>query len=121
MKRTTKIWGTVLLILIAALGIICLISPASDKQVPFDQRAWMRDIRRYNMSDSLVVKLNREKPSFEETLDMLGNDFNGVHHPGDTSLTYILKSEPLSVAFYSLEIRFNEDGSFRSAGVLYSD
>ena len=71
------------------------------------------------MSDSLVVKLNREKPSFEETLDMLGNDFN--HHPGDTSLTYILKSEPLSVAFYSLEIRFNEDGSFRSAGVHYSD
>ena len=73
------------------------------------------------MSDSLVVKLNREKQSFEETLDMLGNDFNGVHHPGDTSLTYILKSEPLSVAFYSLEIRFNEDGSFRSAGVFYSD
>ena len=71
------------------------------------------------MSDSLVVKLNREKPSFEETLDMLGNDFN--HHPGDTSLTYILKSEPLSVAFYSLEIRFNEDGSFRSAGVFYLD
>lgn len=119
MRRTTKTIGIVFLILIAALGIICLISPASDKQVPFDQRAWMHDIRRYNMSDSLVVKLNREKPSFEETLDMLGNDFN--HHPGDTSLTYILKSEPLSVAFYSLEIRFNEDGSFRSAGVLYSD
>ena len=121
MKRTTKTIGIVFLILIAALGIICLIVPASDKQVPFDQRAWMYDIRRYNMSDSLVVKLNREKPSFEETLDMLGNDFNGIHHPGDTSLMYVLKSEPISVAFYSLEIRFNEDGSFRSAGVFYSD
>jgi hypothetical protein len=74
------------------------------------------------MSGSLVEKLNKEKPSLEETINMLGDDFFGDYHPGDTYLSYYLKSGALiGLAMYTLDVSFNEDGSFIGANVCYSD
>ena len=124
MKRTTKRTG-IILIVIAALCITCSISPTLGFQVPFNQWIWkhhpVKKIR-YYMSDSLIEKLNKEKPSIEETIDMLGNDSLGNYHPGETYLFYYLKPGALiGLAMYALDICFNEDGSFNKAGVVYSD
>lgn len=74
------------------------------------------------MSDSLIEKLNKERPSIEETIDMLGNDSLGNYHPGEIYLFYYLKSGALiGLAMYALDICFNEYGSFNKAGVVYSD
>lgn len=124
MKRTTKRFG-IILIVIAALCITCSISPTLGFQVPFNQWIWkhhpVHKIR-YYMSESLVEKLNKDKPSVEETIDMLGEDLLGDHHPGDTSLFYVLKPDAfIGLAMYSLNITFNEDGTYDSAGIVYSD
>ena len=124
MKRTTKRIG-IILIVIAALCITCSISPTLGFQVPFNQWIWkhhpVHKIR-YYMSESLVEKLNKEKPSVEETIDLLGEDLLGDHHAGDTYLFYILKPGAfIGLAMYSLSITFNEDGSYDSAGIVYSD
>ena len=124
MKRTTKRIG-IILIVIAALCITCSISPTLGFQVPFNQWIWkhhpVHKIR-YYMSGSLVEKLNKEKPSLEETINMLGDDFFGDYHPGDTYLSYYLKSGALiGLAMYTLDVSFNEDGSFIGANVCYSD
>ena len=124
MKRTTKRIG-IIMIVIAALCITCSISPTLGFQVPFNQWIWkhhpVHKIR-YYMSESLVKKLNKEKPSVEETIDLLGEDFLGDHHPGETYLFYVLKPGAfIGLAMYSLSITFNEDGSYDSAGIIYSD
>lgn len=110
------------------IGVICIvhsITPTFGRQIPFNQRVWKHDpVKkiRYYMSDSLIEKLNKEKPSIEETIDMLGNDSLGNYHPGETYLFYYLKSGALiGLAMYALDICFNEDGSFNKAGVVYSD
>ena len=44
------------------------------------------------------------------------------HHPVKKIRYYVLKPDVfIGLAMYSLEITFNEDGSFKSAGVSYSD
>jgi len=113
------------MIVIAALCITCSISPTLGFQVPFNQWIWkhhpVHKIR-YYMSESLVKKLNKEKPSVEETIDLLGEDLLGDHHPGETYLFYVLKPGAfIGLAMYSLSITFNEDGSYDSAGIVYSD
>ena len=124
MKRSTKRIG-IIMIVIAALCITCSISPTLGFQVPFNQWIWkhhpVHKIR-YYMSESLVKKLNKEKPSVEETIDLLGEDLLGDHHPGETYLFYVLKPGAfIGLAMYSLSITFNEDGSYDSAGIVYSD
>ncbi len=114
--------------LIGVLGVMCIVhsvTPTFGRQIPFNQWVWkhypVQKIR-YYMSDSLVEKLNSEKPSIEETIDMLGEDLLGDHHLGDTSLFYVLKPGAfIGLAMYSLNITFNEDGSYDSAGIFYSD
>ena len=116
------IW--IVLGVMAGICIVHMITPTFGRQIPFNQWLWNHDPVqkiRYYMSDSLVDKLNEEKPSVEETLDLLGDDFLGSH-PGATYLFYVLKpGELIGLAMYSLDITFNEDGSFNSAGVSYSD
>jgi len=74
------------------------------------------------MSDSLIEKLNKEKPSVGQTIDLLGDDILGDYHPGDTSLMYVLKPGALiGLSMYTININFNENGSFNSAGIVYSD
>lgn len=73
------------------------------------------------MSDSLVEKLNIERPSLEETIAMLGPEPTGFIQ-GETHLSYWLHSPGLiGLKMYSLEIDFNDDGTFKGAGVVYSD
>ncbi len=124
MKHRIKRLIWIALGIIAVLVVIHSVSPTLGMQVPFNQWVWkhypVQKIR-YYMSDSLIEKLNKEKPSLEQTLDMLGDDFLG-HGPGDTYLFYVLKpGELIGLAMYTLDISFNEDGSFDGAAVNYSD
>ena len=77
------------------------------------------------MSDSLVNKLDSEKPSIEETVELLGeNEFGRRYEPGDTQLCYYLMSPPfliMGLDMYSLYIYFNEDGAFLAAKVVFED
>ena len=78
------------------------------------------------MSESLVEKLRAEKPSIEETVELLGNeDYFGIRYePGDTRLYYFLMTPPfliMGLDMYSLIIDFNDDGSFRGASVIFED
>ena len=73
------------------------------------------------MSDSVLEWLNTERPSQEEIMDKLGTDTDPFT-PTRGSLTYWLKSPVLiGLDIYTLIIRFNEDGSFDSAFVVFSD
>ena len=48
--------------------------------------------------------------------------YHRAHHPGETYLFYVLKPGAfIGLAMYSLNITFNEDGSYDSAGIVYSD
>lgn len=50
------------------------------------------------------------------------NQWIWKHHPGDTYLFYVLQPGAfIGLAMYSLSITFNEDGSYDSAGIVYSD
>lgn len=73
------------------------------------------------MSDSLVEKLNIERPTRKETTAMLGPEPDGFIQV-ETHLSYWLHSPGLiGLKMYSLEIDFNDDGTFKGAGVVYSD
>ena len=130
MKRIAKYLGIGLL----AVAVICIVGahvPTLGKQVPFNQWFWKHDHWpfervRYYMSESLVEKLRAEKPSIEETVELLGNeDYFGIRYePGDTRLYYFLMTPPfliMGLDMYSLIIDFNDDGSFRGASVIFED
>ena len=54
-------------------------------------------------------------------MDKLGSETDPFT-PTRRSVTYLLMSPNLiGIAMYTLEIDFNEDGTFKSAGVVYSD
>lgn len=73
------------------------------------------------MSDSVLEWLNTEQPSQEGIMDKLGSETDPFT-PTRRSVTYLLMSPNLiGIAMYTLEIDFNEDGTFKSAGVVYSD
>ena len=123
MKTATKRIGLIFLI-IAALCVVHMITPTFRLQIPFNEWVWkhypVQKIR-YYMSDSVLEWLNTEQPSQEEIMAKLGTDTDPFT-PTRTSLTYLLMSPNLiGLAMYTLEIDFNEDGTFKSAEVVYSD
>lgn len=123
MKTATKRIGLIFLI-IAALCVVHMITPTFGLQIPFNEWVWkhypVQKIR-YYMSDSVLEWLNTERPSRKEIMDKLGTDTDPFT-PTRTSITYWLMSPTLiGLAMYTLEIDFNEDGSFRAAGVVFSD
>lgn len=123
MKTAAKRIGLIFLI-IAALCVVHMITPTFGLQIPFNEWVWkhypVQKIR-YYMSDSVLEWLNTEQPSQEEIMDRLGTDTDPFT-PTRTSITYWLMSPTLiGLAMYTLEIDFNEDGSFRAAGVVFSD
>jgi len=78
------------------------------------------------MSESLVEKLNTEKPSIEQTAEMLGHETMGDNQVqrGNTHICYFLMNPPLlfiGLDMYTLDIWFNEEGTFQSAKVVFSD
>ena len=128
MKTATKRIGLIFLI-IAALCVVHMITPTFGLQIPFNEWVWKNDPNdriRYYMSNSLVEKLNEEQPDVLHTAEMLGQVSMGGRHieSWDTHVTYFLMTPPfylMGLAMYTLEIDFNEDGTFKSVGVVYSD
>ena len=76
MKKSLKVFLLTMTVLVD-LVILCGIAPTLWQQVPFNQWVWehhpVRKVR-YYMSESLIEKLNKERPSYEETLTLLGED-----------------------------------------------
>ena len=123
MKKSAKA-SVITLSLIVDLCIVCMIWPTLGQQVPFNEWVWKHHPvhkTRYYMSDSLVEKLNRERPTREETTSMLGPEPDGFIQ-GENHLSYWLYSPGLiGLKMYSLEIDFTNDGTFMGADVVYSD
>ena len=125
MNKISQSIGIILLVI--AIPVLCvahLITPTFGRQIPFNEWAWkhypVQKIR-YYMSDSVLEWLNMEQPSQEEIMAKLGTDTDPFT-PTRTSLTYLLMSPNLiGLAIYTLDIDFNEDGTFKSAGVVFSD
>ena len=98
MKIATKRIGLIFLI-IAALCVFHMITPTFGLQIPFNEWVWKNDPNhriRYYMSESLVEKLNTEKPDIMQTADMLGQESMGGSRitSGDTHVTYFLMPPP---------------------------
>lgn len=78
------------------------------------------------MSESLVQKLNTEKPDIMQIADMLGQESMEGRRitSGDTHASYFLMTPSfylMGLAMYTLEIEFTNEGSFLSAEVVFSD
>lgn len=73
------------------------------------------------MTDSLVEKLNEEKPKKSEIFDLLGRpELEGRIY--DNKVSYWLKSEGVyGLAMWELYIFFDDNGDFKSADIVYSD
>ena len=127
-KRLAKLTGIILLVIVV-LCVTISITPTFGQQIPFNEWIWkhhpVRRIR-YFMSDDLVKKLNTEKPNIEQVTELLGHEMMGGHHiqVGDTWVRYFLRTPPFllfGLDMYTLDIWFDEDGSFQEARVIFSD
>ena len=89
------------------------------KQMPFNEKQWMKQKNRFYMTESLIEKLNNEKPKRSEIFDLLGEpEFEGWI--SDSVVTYWLKSEGF-LTIWELAIFFDNDGNFESARVCCED
>ena len=71
------------------------------------------------MTDSLIKKLNEDKPKRAEIFDLLGKPkLEG--RISDNKISYWLQSEG-SFAMWELYIDFDDSGNFKSAVVAYAD
>lgn len=128
MKIVTKRIGVIFLI-ITVLCVFHTITPTFGLQIPFNEWVWKNypiHRIRYYMSESLVEKLNKEKPNIEQTADLLGQESMGESRitSGDTLITYFLMTPTfhlIGLDMYTLEIAFTNDGSFQTAKVVFSD
>ena len=76
------------------------------------------------MSESLIEKMNAEKPDIMQVAEMLGPEMMGGHRiqVGDKWVSYFLRTPTLmGIDMYTLDFFFNEDGSYQSASVVFSD
>jgi len=127
-KRIAKLIGIILLVIVV-LCVTISISPTFGRQVPFNEWVWKHHPVhkvRYFMSDDLVEKLNTEKPTIEQVAELLGHEMMGGHHiqVGDRWVSYFLRTPPfllIGLDMYTLDIWFDEDGSFIKASVNFSD
>ena len=105
---------TIIFILFCIVFISC-----SQKQIPFNKKQWMREKNRFYMTDSLIKKLNEDKPKRAEIFDLLGTpELEG--RIKDTEVSYWLKSDGF-LAMWELYIYFDDNGNFESAVVAYAD
>ena len=127
-KRIIKLTGIILLVIVA-LCVTISITPTFGQQIPFNEWVWKHhpvEKIRYFMSDDLVKKLNTKKPNIEQVAELLGPETMGGHHiqVGDKWVTYFLRTPPfllIGLDMYTLDICFEEDGSFIKASVNFSD
>ncbi len=119
----------IVLLAIVVLFIAYSNKPTFGRQIRFNEWAWKHypfTRIKYYMSDSLVKKLNTEKPTIEQTAEMLGyEDMVGNRIKlGDEHITYFLMTPTFYVfglGMYTLNIDFRKDGSFESAVVSFDD
>ena len=82
-------------------------------------KQWMREKNRFYMTNSLIKKLNEDKPKRAEIFDLLGK-------PGlegrikDTEVSYWLKSDGF-LSMWELYIYFDDNGNFKSVVIAYAD
>lgn len=71
------------------------------------------------MTDSLIEKLNKEKPNRQEIFDLLGKPkLEG--RISDNEVEYFLKSEGF-LTVWILAVSFDDGGNFKSAKVFCED
>lgn len=105
-------------LLLLAICCLCFISCAKN-QIPFNQEQWLKEKNRYCMTDSLIEKLNKEKPNRQQILNLLGKPkLEG--RIADNEVDYFLKSEDFFTVWV-LAVSFDDGGNFESAKVLCED
>ena len=106
--------------LTATFLLLCIFFVScAHKQIPFNKKQWMKEKNRFYMTDSLVEKLNDEKPNRSEIFDLLGKPpIEG--RINDNVVSYWLKSEGF-LTIWELAIFFDDDGNYESARVYCED
>ena len=91
----------------------------SQKQILFNKKQLMKEKNRFYMTDSLIKKLNEDKPKRTEIFGLLGKpELEG--RISDKEVSYWLKSDGF-LAMWELYIYFDDNGSFKSAVIVYAD
>lgn len=99
--------------------ICCLFFSCTRKQISFNQEQWLKERNRYYMTDSLIEKLNAEKPKRSAIFDLLGKPkLEG--RIKDNEVEYWLKSEGF-LTVWVLAVKFDDNGNFESATVYCED
>lgn len=106
--------------LTATFLLLCIFFVScAHKQIPFNKKQWMKEKNRFYMTDSLVEKLNDEKPNRSEIFGLLGEPpIEG--RINDNVVSYWLKSEGF-LTIWELAIFFDDDGNYESARVYCED
>ncbi len=101
-----------------AICCMCFFS-CTKKQIPFNQEQWLKEKNRYCMTDSLIEKLNKEKPNRQQIFNLLGKPkLEG--RIADNEVDYFLKSEDFFTVWV-FAVNFDDGGNFESAKVLCED
>ena len=105
---------TIFILLLSIFFVSC-----THKQIPFNKKQWIKEKNRFYMTDSLIEKLNNEKPKRSEIFDLLGKPkLEGRIRNNEVS--YWLKSEGF-LTIWELAIYFDDEGNFQSAQVYRED
>lgn len=106
------------LILISSF-LCCVIFAACRKQIDFDAQKWQKGKSRYQMTTSLIAKLDAEKPNKTEVLSLLGRPAV-EERVLEKEISYFLKADGF-ISGWELCIYFDDNGNYKSAEVSYFD
>lgn len=98
--------------------LLCVIFAACQKQIAFDAQKWQKGKHRYEMTTSLIAKLDAEKPNKNEVLELLGRPELG--RVLEKEISYFLKADGF-ISGWELYIYFDDNGIYKSAEVSYFD
>ncbi len=97
----------------------CVIFSACQKQIEFNAQKWQKGKSRYQMTTSLIAKLDAEKPNKTEVLSLLGRPAL-EERVLEKEISYFLKADGF-ISGWELCIYFDENGIYKSAEVSYFD
>ena len=98
---------------------LILISSLCRKQIDFDAKKWQNGKHRYEMTPSLIAKLDAEKPNKTEVLSLLGRPAL-EERVLEKEISYFLKADGF-ISGWELCIYFDDNGNYKSAEVSYFD
>lgn len=100
--------------------VFCILTiSCTRKQIPFNKQQWINEKNRFYMTDSLIEKLNNDKPGRAEIFDILGKpEMEGWIR--DSSVHYLLKSEDF-LTIWVFDVYFDSEGNFESANIHCED